>query len=278
MPTTARSPGKKIAPLVLAGAAGLLALSPVVRANLNIALQFPDGSTTHTFTPVDLTTPVEIDVWAQLRPNVTYDGANANYPGTAADYTYAISNFGIYSSQVANPYNSTGGIVSAVLESWNGLTALPGPISDANNDGANDVGGVFPPAGASTLLASPKGAFPGGTAANSVSPAADVAPLPGGGFEFLVEKIYYQATPADLLAHDIDYYVLVQKLGSNAAVWIEDDDRADAGTIDTPSGPIAASLYTGTGEVFFTNVPEPLSSALLGLTSAGLLARRQRSA
>src|ERR1700722_7711822 len=143
------SSGRRMRPIVLAGAAGLLGVASAAQADMKISLQFTNGTSTHQFTAADETTPVEIDVWAQITPNTNFDGpaapggGNPNYPGVASDYIFNSAVYGVLSTQVSG---SGGGLTSAALEAWaNGAGAAAGPITDANGDGAADLGSQTTP-------------------------------------------------------------------------------------------------------------------------------------
>jgi hypothetical protein len=286
--------------MLAAGAAGV-GLSSPAQANLTISLQLAGGATSALIVG---TAPIEIDVWAQITPNLpstSYAPQSGDaFPGQAKDYGFDQAYYGVISTQV-NPSGdvaTSGGITSAALESWvnnTGLGATPGVVGDSNSDGAADVGDAPPETETGTNVSYALAlTAPSSTAGSSGSiPAGDVKSLPGGGYEFLLEKEYYtpSATDATTLGRQITYSPETTGSAAGGAIWTEDGSpgvqgspgTAQTGHILLPGPPTTNGKDTGnevagSSVLLYTPaVPEPATVSLLGLSALGLLTRRRKA-
>jgi uncharacterized membrane protein YdcZ (DUF606 family) len=279
--------GRRLAPLVLAAGAAGLAIASQAQANLTISLQLAGSTPTAPITsaPIVGTTPIEIDVWAQVTATYAssyYSGANG-----LADYGFSSAYYGIVSTQVSpsGDVATSGGITSAALESWDkGLGAEPGIIGDTNSDGAADVGeSPESTTGANVAFANGNSSPPAMTGVQIASTnPTDVVALPGGGYEYLLERVYFtpSATDASTLNRKITYSPMLPLSSTHGgpAIWLEDGDNAEYGRLSSTQGNLAqTSNFIQGSSVLFYLVPEPTSVSLLGLTAVGLLSRRRKA-
>jgi len=265
-----------IAPVAVMGIS--MVGTSVARGDLKLSLQIA-GATAATYNSPALGSQIEIDVWAQVTPNATYDHG-ASTQGFGSEYALLSVPYVVLNTNVAA--NSTG-LSSNALEAWANYTgATPGTLV-VDADGSNDLGtsSSAPQSDATAALASNAGGPSPYANGNTNIPAADQVSLPGGGYEFLLEKLYYTVTAADLSAgvRTVDYTVYGPHAGKTTANWIEDGNQDgttnstnDAGVSNKNSGNLTGSTLQLT-----IVTPEPASISMLGLGAAGLMARRRKA-
>lgn len=276
---------RRMRPLILAAtSAGLMGIGAVAQADMKLSLQFTDSTSTHTFVAGDVGTPLEIDVWAQITPNPTFDGG-ASGQGNGSAYTFLSAPYVVLSSQVSG---SGGGLSSAALEAWANFTgSTNGVIGDTNSDGANDLGtsSSAPQSDTTAPLSINNGGSSPYSNGSTNIPAADQQPLSGGGFEFLIEKLFYTATANDLTSgRVIDYTLTPPHAGKTTANWVEDGNQDgttnstnDSGTANKNVGNLTGSTIALVFGASVGNTPEPASIGLLGLGAVGLMSRRRKA-
>jgi hypothetical protein len=303
MRTRNRISGKRIAPLVLAATAAGLAVNSTAQANLTISLQLAGGATSALIVG---TTPIEIDVWAQVTANLPSSSyapeSNDAFPGGAADYGFEGAYFGVVSTQVypTGDVTSSGGLTSAALEPWDrGSLSKPGILGDTNGDGAAD-NGENPETEEGNNVAYAVGAtaqtaWPNPVPANDPGiPAGDVQALPGGGYEFLLERMFFTPSMADAttVGRQISYSpVIPTSTRGGPALWVEDGTPtvrgapgdASPGMIIPPNPnplqpgvPDPGNFLVGSSVLLY-ETPEPASVSLMSFVAIGLLARRRKA-
>jgi hypothetical protein len=273
-------------------------MSSPAHASLTISLQLAGGATSAAIVG---TTPIEIDVWAQVvanLPSSSYAPESGDpYPGSAADYGFQGALYGIVSTQVypTGDVAMSGGLTSAALESWDkGFGSKPGAADLGESPETIDGNNVAYAVGATAQTA-----WPNPVPANDPGiPSGDVEPLTGGGYEFLLERVFFTPSASDAMTvgREITYSAVIPTgpHTSSAALWVEDGTPTVRGApgagipgqiiLPTPGpdptgagSPDPGNFQVGTSVLLYTETPEPTGISLLGFGVVGMLARRRRA-